>query len=213
LKTESDRMNEREQLLSEYEQAGLSDICGRMIAAVIPMLEEIASRVDAEYDRQVVQYISSRVKTPESIYNKLIRKGRSGTLQKAVDTLHDMAGIRVVCSFQDDVYHVMKEIRKLQQLNFIKVKDYIAHPKQTGYRSIHMIAEMPSAETPIRLEIQVRSAAMNYWAMLDHQLSYKNKKMDETKFQKMQKELKNCAIEIADIDKKFLRIRKTIDRL
>ncbi|MCD7922317.1 MAG: GTP pyrophosphokinase [Clostridiales bacterium] len=213
MEKEADMIDDREKLLSEYEQAGLVRVCEQMIEMVTPMLEEIAAQVDAEYDRQVVQYISSRVKTPDSIYNKLIRKGRSGTLQKAVETLHDMAGIRVVCSFQDDVYHVMKEIRKLPGLKFIKVKDYIAHPKQTGYRSIHMIAEVPSIGTPIRMEIQVRSAAMNYWAMLDHQLSYKNKKMDEAKFQKMQKELKTCAIEIADIDKKFLRIRKNIDRL
>lgn len=206
-------MTDRERLITEYEQSGLRSVCEQMIAYVTPLLEQIAVQVDAAYDRQVVQYISSRVKMPESIYNKLIRKGRDGTLPKAVETLHDMAGVRVVCSFQDDVYHVMKEIRKLRGLKFIKVKDYIAHPKPSGYRSIHMILEVPAAGTPVRMEIQVRSAAMNYWAMLDHQLSYKNKKMDDAKYQKMQKDLKTCALEIADIDKKFLKFRKAIERM
>ena len=230
----------REILKTEYEQTGIEQICDRMIRAVMPLLKETAARLDGEKERQVVQYISSRIKTPESIFQKLIRKDRSPTLLKAVETFHDIAGIRIVCSFQDDVYRMVKEIRKLPDLKIIKVKDYIAHPKATGYRSIHMIAEvqsddflfpagvsargettrikeadnaLPSGCMPIRMEIQVRSAAMNYWAMLDHQLSYKNSKMDAVKYQKMQKELKSFAVEIADIDKKFLKIRKTIDRL
>ncbi|MCD7982252.1 MAG: GTP pyrophosphokinase [Clostridiales bacterium] len=231
----------REILKTEYEQTGIWETCDRMIRAVMPLLEEIAARLDAEKERQVVQYISSRIKTPESIFQKLVRKERTPTLHKAVETFHDIAGVRIVCSFQDDVYRMVKEIRKLPDLRIIKVKDYIAHPKATGYRSIHMIAEIrsddflfsdgvsvhgeearpvtgadgavSSAGMPIRLEIQVRSAAMNYWAMLDHQLSYKNSKMDAVKYQKMQKELRSFALEIADIDKKFLKIRKTIDRL
>lgn len=226
----------REILKAEYEKTGIEQICDRMIRAVMPLLEETAARLDGEKERQVVQYISSRIKTPESIFQKLIRKGRPPTLLKAVETFHDIAGIRIVCSFQDDVYRMVKEIRKLPDLKIIKVKDYIAHPKATGYRSIHMITEvrpddflfpargetpritgadsaLPSDCMPIRMEIQVRSAAMNYWAMLDHQLSYKNSKMDAVKYQKMQKELKSFAVEIADIDKKFLKIRKTIDRL
>ncbi len=222
-------------LKTEYEQTGIWETCDRMIRSVMPLLEEIAARLDAEKERQVVQYISSRIKTPDSIFQKLIRKERIPTLNKAVETFHDIAGIRIVCSFQDDVYRMVKEIRKLPDLRFIKVKDFFAHPKLTGYSSIHMIAEvrsddflfpagtsvrgeeaqppageggvLSSAGMPICMEIQVRSAAMNYWAMLDHQLSYKNSKMDAGKLQNMLKELEYYAMEIANIDKKLLKKR------
>lgn len=134
-------------------------------------------------------------------------------MEKAMETFNDLAGIHVVCSFQDDVYRVVKVIRKLPILNVVKVKDYIAHPKATGYRSIHIIVEVPSSGQTIRLEIQVCSAAMNYWAMLEHQLSYKNSKGDEKEIERIQKELKSYAVQIADIDKQFLRVRKKIEKL
>lgn len=196
-----------------YEESGLEEICGKLIFSVLPQLEQISADMSEEYGRPIIQYIAFRIKKPESIMNKLIRKRRKVTLEKAIETFNDLAGIRVVCSFQDDVYRVVKIIKKLPVLKVVKVKDYIAHPKATGYRSIHIITEVPSSGQSVRLEIQVCSAAMNYWAMLEHQLSYKNSKGGEKEIVRIQEELKSYAVQIADIDKKFLRIRKKIEKL
>jgi len=200
-------------LIRDYEEMHIAETCEEMIRLVVPQLRQMRDDMTNLYDRQVMQYITSRVKTPESILNKLIRKRRSQTMEKAVETFHDLAGIRVVCTFQDDVYRTVREIRKLPVLRVVKVKDYIAHPKPTGYRSIHIIAEVPDCAGDILLEIQVCSAAMNYWAMLDHQLSYKNSRVDPEKVEKMEQELKSYAYDIANIDKKFLKIRKAIEKL
>ena len=157
--------------------------------------------------------ISWRIKSPESIAYKLKRKNREITLDCALATLNDLAGIRVVCPFQDDVYRMAKAIRKLPGLHIIKVKNYISRPKNSGYRSIHVIAEVMHNEDKVRVEIQVRSVAMNYWAMLEHQLSYKNSRINEEEYEKIQEKLKSYAVQIADIDKRFLRVRKKIDKL
>ncbi len=201
-----------EQLEKDYEETKLQDQCEEVIGTIIPELEKIKKEMEKEYGRPVVQYITSRVKSPESILTKLIRKKRTQTLEKAVETFYDLAGIRVVCTFYDDVYRMVKAIKKIPELEIIKVRDYIAHPKSSGYRSIHIITEVPSCGK-IRLEIQVCSAAMNYWAMLDHELSYKNHKGDPEVIKKMEKDLKSYSFEIKDIDKKFLKIRKMIEKL
>ncbi len=199
-------------LEEDYAATGVKATCDGMIHVVTPELEEIAGEMQKRYGRPVVQYITSRVKTPESILMKLIRKRRSQTLQKAVETFHDLAGIRVVCTFYDDVYNVVKEIKQLPSLTIVKVRDYIAHPKPSGYRSYHIIARVEDCG-PMLLEIQICSAAMNYWAMLDHELSYKNRKGDSEELKALEKELKSYSFEIKDIDKKFLQIRKTIENL
>ncbi len=206
----------REEILNKLEEdyvaSGLAETCEEMIRTVTPELTQIAQEMQERYGRPVVQYITSRVKTPESILLKLVRKRRSQTLAKAVETFHDLAGIRVVCSFYDDVYNVVKEVKQLPSLTVVKVRDYIAHPKPSGYRSYHIIAQVKNFDS-LPLEIQICSAAMNYWAMLDHQLSYKNRKIDSEELRELEKELKSYSFEIKDIDKKFLQIRKTIEKL
>ena len=205
-----------EAIQREYEEMYLTEICSEMIDAVIPGLCRIREDMAERYGRPVVQYITSRIKSPESIMNKLIRKNRKVTVEKAVETFNDLAGIRVVCSFQDEVYRVKKAVEK--------VKDYIAHPKDTGYRSIHIITRVKAggdkktgsrgkALSSVRLEIQICSAAMNYWAMLEHQLSYKNSRIHAEEYEKIQEKLKSYALQIADIDKRFLRVRKKIEKL
>lgn len=213
-----------EAIQREYEEMYLTEICSEMIDAVIPGLCRIREDMVERYGRPVVQYITSRIKSPESIMNKLIRKNRKVTVEKAVETFNDLAGIRVVCSFQDDVYRVKKAVEKLPVIRVEKVKDYIAHPKDTGYRSIHIITRVKAggdkktgsrgkALSSVRLEIQICSAAMNYWAMLEHQLSYKNSRIHAEEYEKIQEKLKSYALQIADIDKRFLRVRKKIEKL
>ena len=200
----------RRQLEQELEESGLKKIYSEVIWDIIPEINEISQRLSMEYGRQIMDNISWRIKSPESIAFKLKRKNREISLECAVSTLNDMAGIRVVCPFQDDVYRMAKEIRRIPGLTIIKVKNYISHPKSSGYRSIHVIAEALHGEEKVRVEIQVRSVAMNYWAILDHQLCYKNERKET---EKLRKELKACAIDIAEIDKRFLKLRKQIEKL
>ncbi len=203
----------KKNLEEEYLETGLEETCEEMIRIVTPQLELIGKKMEERYGRPVVQYITSRVKTPESILNKLIKKHRSQTLSKAVETFYDIAGIRVVCTFYDDVYSVLKAIKKIPGIEILKIRDYIAHPKPSGYRSIHIITRVPECSDQIRLEIQVCSAAMNYWAMLDHELTYKNNKGNKEEREKLEKELKSYSFAIKDIDKKFLKARKKIENL
>ena len=200
----------KKQLEQELNESGLKEVYGEVILDIIPEINEISRRISAECGRQVMDNISWRIKTPESIACKLRRKNREISLDCALETLNDMAGIRVVCPFQDDVYRMAKAIRKIKSLKVIKVKNYISHPKSSGYRSIHVIGEVLHNEETVRVEIQVRSVAMNYWAILDHQLCYKNEKKDT---EKLRRELKACAIDIAEIDKRFLKLRKQIEKI
>ena len=148
---------------------------------------------------------------PESIVEKLHRKNREVSLDKAVETLRDLAGIRVICSFQDDVYRVAGAIKNLPGYELVKEKNYINKPKASGYRSIHLILRPANTAYDINyIEIQVRSAAMNYWAILEYQLCYKNEKKGA---ERIRKELKECAIDIAKIDKKMLKLRKEIEKI
>ena len=131
---------------------------------------------------------------------KLHRKNRKVSLNKAIETLRDLAGVRVICSFQDDVYRVAGAIKKLPGYELVKEKNYITKPKSSGYRSIHLILKPAKTTSNIKcIEVQVRSAAMNYWAILEHQLCYKNEKKGA---EQIRKDLKECAIDIAKIDKK-----------
>lgn len=185
-----------------------------IINPIMLEIKKIDQQLSEEYGRPVVEYIKWRIKTPESIVKKLYRKQRKPTFDCAIKTINDLVGIRIVCSFQDDVYKMAKRIKKIANLKIKKVKDYIAHPKASGYRSIHIIVELPyNEEQKIGLEIQIRSAAMNYWATLDHQLSYKHKVVDPKETEKIREELKTYALDIAEIDKKFLKLRKKIDKL
>lgn len=208
---EKEKQEERIRALAEEMKAGgLKEMYQEVIWDVIPQINEVNRRLSQECGRPVMDNITWRVKTPESIVNKLERKGREVSLACAMETLNDLAGIRVVCFFQDDVYRMAKAIRKIPGLRILKVKNYIAKPKASGYRSIHVIAQVLHHEEQIRVEIQVRSVAMNYWAILDHQLCYKNEKKDAAR---LKKELKACAVDIAEIDKRFLKLRKQIEKL
>lgn len=217
--TEKAQQTELSQQIALMEEAfreiGAEQQCRQMIDALLPELYKIDEDLSESCGRQVVEHITWRVKSPESIVKKLRRKNREVSLETAVSTLKDLAGIRVVCPFQDDVYRVAGAIKKLPDYELIKEKNYIARPKASGYRSIHLILRPKPPEPGLAgeisyIEIQVRSVAMNYWAILDYQLCYKNEKKG---VQKIRKELKNYAIAVAQIDKQMLRLRKEIEKL
>ena len=160
-----------------------------------------------------IEYIESRLKSPESIMKKLTRHGYETTMQNMVDHVSDIAGVRLVCSFTSDIYRIAEMICNLRQFEVVKIKDYIKQPKQSGYRSYHIIVNVPIYTTTdivyTKAEIQIRTIAMDFWASLDHQLKYK--KDIGTVADEISEDLRQCAEVIAATDQHMLQIRKRIE--
>ncbi len=127
--------------------------------------------------RNPIEFIKSRIKQPKSISSKLRRKGYPITVESAMGHLSDVAGIRVICAFIDDIYKVADMFTAQDDIELIKRKDYIKNPKMNGYRSLHLIVEVPvffsDHKEQVRVEVQIRTIAMDFWASLEHQLKYK----------------------------------------
>ncbi|MDD6305839.1 MAG: GTP pyrophosphokinase [Clostridiales bacterium] len=164
--------------------------------------------------RQVIRNMSSRIKTTDSIIKKLIKKERKITFTEAVEALNDIAGIRVVCYFCDDIYEVAENIKKQKDLRVLKEKDYVKNPKKSGYQSIHLIVGVPvtylEKTEEIRVEIQIRSFAMDYWAELDTQMCYKK---DAGQIENVEREIKAYSDVIAGIDYQMLELRRRIEKM
>lgn len=184
-------------------------MCTGWIEKLVSAIREQGDILSKECGYPTIDNVTWRIKTPESIRKKLIRKEREVSFETARKTIHDLIGIRVVCPFQDDVYKVADAISNIDFVEVKKTKNYIAHPKESGYRSIHMIVE-PKEDEKIEIEVQIRSVAMNYWAILDHLLCYKN---DTKETESVKRQLREYAIAIAKIDKKFLKLRKKIEKM
>ena len=156
--------------------------------------------------------IKSRVKKPASIVEKLKRRGHPVSVNSIVEHLDDVAGVRVICSFVDDIYTIAEMLARQDDVNVLMVKDYIRSPKVNGYRSYHMIIEIPvffsDRKQKIRVEVQIRTIAMDFWASLDHQMKYK-KNLDDSG--EISEELKECAEVIAQTDMRMLNIRRKIE--
>ena len=164
--------------------------------------------------REVIDHVSFRIKSAESIHKKLIHKKLPVSIKSINEELVDVAGVRIVCAFLDDVYRIGERIQAIEDLEIIDVRDYIKRPKNSGYQSLHIIVESPivhNSECRTLVEIQIRTVAMHFWAKLDHQLTYKMVQSKEA--DTLRKELKAHADEIAAIDKKMLKIRKKIEKL
>lgn len=166
-----------------------------------------------EYDRNPISSIKTRLKSPESIREKLERNDLPITTESIEEHLNDVAGIRVICSFPEDVYALANALLRQDDIMLIKKKDYIKNPKPNGYRSLHLIVAVPiflSCEKRImKVEIQLRTIAMDFWASLEHQLRYKK----DTEFtEEMMKELYECAHISAELDMRMDMLRKKCAR-
>ena len=185
----------------------------RAIREVKTKLEVLNDELSVKNQRNPIEMIKSRVKKPKSIVEKLQRRGFEISLESMEKNLDDVAGIRIICSFLDDIYEVADMLIRQDDVKVIAVKDYIQNPKPNGYRSYHMIIEIPvffsDSKKPIRVEVQIRTIAMDFWASLDHQLKYKKSFIDDTG--EISEELKQCAEVIAGTDVKMLEIRKKIE--
>ncbi len=158
-----------------------------------------------------IEYIQSRIKTPESIVKKLRRDGHESTIANMVEYIHDIAGIRVVCSFTSDIYLIADMIRNQKDLTILSIKDYFSHPKENGYKSYHMLVSIPIyvANGPIdtKVEIQIRTIAMDFWASLEHKIYYK---FEGNAPAYIYEELRECAEIVSNLDAKMLQLNDAI---
>jgi len=168
-----------------------------------------------QYDRNPIESIKTRVKSMDSILEKIKRKNIPFSLESIEANLYDIAGVRVVCSFPEDIYLLADCLLSQDDITLIERKDYIKNPKPSGYRSLHLIIEVPifleNEKRPMKVEVQFRTIAMDFWASLEHKLRYK-KNIPESEAEELAKELTECAKASAELDKKMEEIRDRIEK-
>ena len=199
------------------EEAQYQEVMMRYYCAILEMrtkLEVLSNDLSVRYRRNPIEFIETRLKTPSSIASKLRRLGHSVTVESMRKYLSDIAGIRVLCAYIDDIYEIARMLSMQRDVKIISVKDYIKNPKDNGYRSYHLIVEIPvnfsDSVRPVRCEIQIRTIAMDFWATLDHDMQYKMQVEDA---EEIMKELKECADVIHQTDEKMMRLRERIHRI
>lgn len=174
-------------------------------AAILEMktrFEILDADLEFRFNRNPIHHIETRLKKPRSVFEKLIRYEKPLTLESMEENVLDIAGLRVIASYIDDVYALVKVLSMQDDLEIIKVKDYIANPKPNGYRSLHIIVKIPiyflDRKQYVPVEIQFRTIAMDFWASLEHTLKYKKNR--ELEGIDMYDELKNCSDIIKDVE-------------
>ena len=171
-------------------------------------------RFSLTHDRNPIDNIQTRLKSPESIHEKLIRKNLPLTLEAVEENLFDIAGVRVVCSFVDDIYMLADCLLRQDDITLIRRKDYIKNPKENGYRSLHLIVEVPiflqKEKKLMRVEVQLRTIAMEFWANLEHQLRYK-KDLSPKIIARTTRQLNECAQLSSILDSQMQDIRDMIE--
>lgn len=184
------------------------------IKEISTKLEILNEEFQFKNKRNPIEHIKSRVKKPNSILEKLRRKGMPINYASVRDELMDVAGIRVVCSFIDDIYLIASLLKSQDDISLITEKDYIKNPKANGYRSLHLVLEIPiffSDRTErVKAEIQIRTIAMDFWASLEHKLYYK---VPGDIPESIRADLKRCADVIAATDLEMQEIHKRVDAL
>lgn len=166
-----------------------------------------------QYDRNPIESIKTRIKSTESLIKKIRNKGLPLKLDAIEQNIHDIAGVRVICSFQDDIYLLADCLLGQDDITLIRKKDYIKNPKASGYRSLHLIVEVPiflqNEKRSMKVEVQLRTIAMDFWASLEHKLRYK-KNIPPQEADLLAKELMDCACISSSLD---LRMQKVRDRI
>lgn len=179
-------------------------------------LEVLNDEFSVEYKRNPISFIKTRIKKPESILRKLNKLGYDFTAENIQEHLNDVAGIRVVCAFIDDIYTIAELLSSQDDITVIQIKDYIKNPKPNGYRSYHMIVEIPvffsKGKTPMRAEIQIRTNGMDFWAILEHQLRYKKGIEEMDGYEQISDELAKTAHELNNMDLEMQNIKNKIGR-
>ena len=224
-------INESEQLkqflLSRLAKRGVADIvqkhakpykelmayyrCAMMeVSAKFNVLNE---ELSLQYDRNPIETIKTRLKSPESIVEKLNRKGLPITVESIEENLNDVAGVRVICSYTSDIYMLSDAFIRQDDITLIQRKDYIQNPKPNGYRSLHLIVEIPiflhDEKRMMKVEVQFRTISMDFWASLEHKIRYKK---DLPVIDEIDRELLECAELSAQLEDRMERIQKLTDQ-
>lgn len=159
------------------------------------------------YKHSPIEQIETRVKTLESLTKKMIRNQVPFDIEEVQKRIFDIAGVRIICSFISDIYHIKEMLEKNQEMKIIRIKDYVENPKPSGYRSLHMIVSIPVYLTigreEVAVEIQIRTMAMDYWASLEHKIQYK---CDGVIPDDIRENLLTCSKSIADTDLKMMEL-------
>ena len=160
-----------------------------------------------------VEHIKSRIKSEESAITKLKSRGYDVTVDNMISHIHDMVGVRIVCSFLSDVYDIVKVLERSEQFQIIQEKDYIRDPKDTGYMSYHLMVNVPiylnEGKEFVEAEIQIRTVAMDFWASLDHKIQYK---FDGSVPKAVIDEMYKCSLDIKNLDHRMLDLNMTVNR-
>ncbi len=166
-----------------------------------------------QYDRNPIESIKTRLKSQESIFRKLRIKNLPISLASIEENIFDIAGVRVICSFKQDIYRLADCLLGQDDITLIEKKDYIVNPKESGYRSLHLIVEVPiflqDEKKPMKVEVQLRTIAMDFWASLEHKLRYK-KNSDPREAESLAKELLECAEASSKLDERMEDIKNRI---
>ncbi|MBO5008584.1 MAG: GTP pyrophosphokinase family protein [Clostridia bacterium] len=198
-------------MFSNFQQVMMMYNCA--IKEVRTKFEVLNDELSTMNNRNPIEMIKSRVKKPDSIVNKLMRRGYPLNIVSVLENLNDVAGVRVICSFVDDIYKIASMFSAQDDVTVLEVKDYIKHPKENGYRSYHMIVEVPvffsNEKQNIKVEVQLRTIAMDFWASLEHTMKYK-KNVENPDAIAM--ELKECADLITKADFKMQEINNRINK-
>ncbi|GER71124.1 hypothetical protein BpJC7_24270 [Weizmannia acidilactici] len=166
------------------------------------------------HDYNPIEHVKSRLKSPESILNKVYRKGYELSLDSIRENIRDIAGVRITCSFVSDIYEISRMIQNQKDVKLIECKDYIKNPKPNGYQSLHLIIQIPifmsDREEQMYVEIQIRTIAMDFWASLEHKIYYK---YDQDVPRHLKQELKEAALQAAQLDLKMEKIQKEMKEI
>lgn len=171
--------------------------------------EDLKEKINNENGYNVITNISSRIKNPDSIIKKMIKKGYSLNYQALIENVNDIAGLRIVCVSEKDIYRIVKQISKIDEINILKKKDYIKKPKESGYSAYHLIIEVPiyleEQQVWVKVEVQIRTMAMDFWANLEHGIKYKSNYKISKKDSNL---LKAYAKILSRINKKIVKMYK-----
>lgn len=174
-------------------------------------IEVIDNEFKALHKYNPIEHVSSRIKSKQSMYNKLNKKGLEFTYENLIKTVNDIAGVRIICSFIPDIYKLVEMFENMQGLTVLKKKDYVANPKESGYSSYHLIVSVPVSLSvgtiDVKVEIQIRTTAMDFWASLEHKINYK---YDKEIPKGIKKELKECAKMTHKLDKRMSHLGRNL---
>lgn len=196
--------------LVEYKEMRMMYTCA--LKEIQTKLDVLNAEFNTRYKRNPIKFITTRVKSTHSIIDKMKRLNVNFTLENVEKNLNDIAGARVICSYVDDIYKIASALKGQDDIHLIIEKDYIRNPKPNGYRSLHLIVSVPvffiKQKKELKVEIQIRTIAMDFWASLEHQIKYKKEIPNQ---QEIITRLKHCADTIAETDMTMYDLRRQIE--